>query len=103
MSKLRRPFDPTAAISMPAGAVDRPLTKRYAAELGGKKEPSHFPSNAAPKLHQGPRKHAGSTIHGEQSPDWWLAVVGGRVAKLIKANGRGTTTQLPNEYEGKFQ
>ena len=40
MSKLRRPFDPTAAkvaISIPAGAEDRQLTKRQAAELGGKK------------------------------------------------------------------
>jgi hypothetical protein len=40
MSKLRRPFDPTAAkvtIGIPATAEDRPLTKRQAAELGGKR------------------------------------------------------------------
>ena len=40
MSKLRRPFDPTAAkvtIGIPDNAEDRPLTKRQAAELGGKK------------------------------------------------------------------
>ena len=40
MSKSRRSFDPTAAklaISIPAGAEDQLLTKRQAAELGGKK------------------------------------------------------------------
>ena len=40
MSKPRRSFDPTAAklaISIPAGAEDQLLTKRQAAELGGKK------------------------------------------------------------------
>jgi hypothetical protein len=40
MSKLRRPFDPTAAkvtIGFPATAEDRPLTKRQAAGLGGKR------------------------------------------------------------------
>jgi hypothetical protein len=40
MSKPRRSFDPTVAkvaISIPAGAEDQLLTKRQAAELGGKK------------------------------------------------------------------
>jgi hypothetical protein len=40
MSKLRRPFDPTAAkvtIGFPATAEDRPLTKRQTVELGGKR------------------------------------------------------------------